>query len=222
MIKKGEPGVVNVMSSFFWRKRWLVRGLVLTAMLIAVSQPFAMPSSFDANEVAVAETNMWKAYYTGNAPVLVGHLVGLLHSQFDIPLQRTQPIAGLLAKAAMNFRMARSNYDVVVLPDLKKAYYLLQQALDESFDPERVARADLAWWVARRTPGQNSPETVGKKIAAYYTALYGKNHPDFQNAGILRAKAADVRDASGKQVNWQQIEKLLKQSYTVLVRALSA
>jgi hypothetical protein len=43
--------------------------------------------------------------------------------------------------------------------------------LHAGFDPRAVARAELAWWVARRTPGQDSPERIGRLMAEAYARL---------------------------------------------------
>ena len=51
------------------------------------------------------------------------------------------------------------------MPDLEAAYSTARDWLDAGFDPPAVARAELAWWVARRIPGQNSVEQVGGLIA---------------------------------------------------------
>ncbi len=67
----------------------------------------------------------------------------------------------------------------------------------------------------RRTPGQDSPEEVGRSIARLYTILYGETNPDILEAGLLRAQAADLRDRHG---DWKEIETLLRQSYNALAR----
>ena len=40
------------------------------------------------------------------------------------------------------------------------------------FDPAAVARAELAWWVARRMPGENDPANVGRLIATVNARIY--------------------------------------------------
>lgn len=85
---------------------------------------------------------------------------------------------------------------------------------------DAVARAELGWWVARRTPGRNSPAQVGAEIANLYALLYGKTNPNLQKAGLLRAKAAYLRDQGGNSPDWQEVERLLRESYEALVVGL--
>jgi hypothetical protein len=107
-----------------------------------------------------------------------------------------------------------------VLDDLTEAYSMIRRASGGSFNPKEVAKAELAWWIARRTPGQNSPEQVGKKISELYALLYGHNDPAFLKAGVLRAQAAKLRDMEGKDTDWQKVEDLLRKSYQELGKVI--
>ena len=80
--------------------------------------------------------------------------------------------------------------------------------------------AELDWWVARRTPGSDSVEEVGRLIAYLYTVLFGENQPAFERAGLLRAQAAHIRDEGGASCNWGMVEKLLHESYQALQEGL--
>ena len=84
-----------------------------------------------------------------------------------------------------------------------------------------VARAELAWWVARRTQGQNSAEQVGKLIAREYELLYDVPSQQLFTAGFLRAQAGALRDAQAQSPDWYEIARLLQQSYIDLRTALS-
>src|SRR5712692_3817926 len=87
------------------------------------------------------------------------------------------------------FGDARANYDIV-LPDLENAYGTAKNWLHAGFDPRAVARAELAWWVARRMPGEDSPERVGDLMAEAYALLYEAPRSHVTRAAILRAQAA--------------------------------
>ncbi len=170
-------------------------------------------SEFNPEKLAQMETQMWQAYYSGNKTELGLLLISILRSQYGLSLLEAKNIGELLASSAMKFRAAESDYETVALPDLTKAYSRIKKNTDASFDPEKAARAELAWWVARRTPGQNSAEQVGEKITELYVILYGHTSPAFVNAGQLRAKAAELRDSGKENPDWHQIEKILRQSY---------
>ena len=85
-----------------------------------------------------------------------------------------------------------------------------------------VARAELAWWVARRVPGQNSPEQVGRLIAQEYALLYETSAENVGAAALLRAKAASMRDAQADRPDWPAIAQLLRASYDELLAALAS
>ena len=108
-----------------------------------------------------------------------------------------------------------------MLPDLEAAYTTARQWERASFDPSAVARAELAWWVARRIPGQNSPSQVGGLIADEYALMYEVPKPAVEKAALLRAQAGALRDAEAARPDWSTIERLLQESYSDLHRALA-
>jgi len=204
------------------KPRYLLGSALGVLVLLAVFLfrfVFAAPS-YDAVKIAEAETKMWQAYYSGDQIQLGFHLVGLLRSQYGLSLLEAKAIGEALARAAIAFLSAKGNYEQVALPDLIQAYSLIQSETGASFDPEEVAKAELAWWIARRTPGEDSPEQVGEKIARQYILLYGLDEPSFHEAGLLRARAARLRDLSGATADWAQVENLLIESYSVLAEAI--
>jgi hypothetical protein len=176
--------------------------------------------AFDADKVGGAEARMWQAYYTGSKAEIALELISLLRNQHGLSLPQATAIANQLAAAAMKFHSARGNYEQIVLGDLTEAYRLIGQASGAAFNPEEVARAELAWWVARRIPGQNSAEQVGEKIAELYGLIFEKDPAAFRTAGLRRAQAARLRDSGGKDADWPRIENLLKESYRELNQAL--
>ena len=93
--------------------------------------------------------------------------------------------------------------------------------LRADFDPAAVARAELAWWVARRTPGRNDAAIVGDLIADEYALLYETSRDLVMLPAHLRAEAAALRDANAANPDWDTIGRLLQQSYAALSRALS-
>ena len=203
-------------------KRWLSRAAIVVAILAAFTLAFALtpprgPRSmreFDAARVADLEVRMWQAYYGKERARLFGLLVKLLHEQYHYSWA-TATVEGLhLARAA-------ANYDVV-LPDLETAYARLRSWTRGGFDPRAVARAELAWWVARRIPGQNSPEQVGRLIAEEYALLYETSRERVAEAALLRAEAAALRDAHATTPDWNAIARLLQQSYRELLLVVAS
>jgi hypothetical protein len=209
----------NIMANFrtLWKPAVAVGILIFIVLVIS---RIADRPPFDPNKIAVAETRMWKAYYSGD-PITVGReLVGLMRSQFGLSIGDSMEVSQHLAVAAAKFQSMRGNYGPAVLPDLEQAYTRLKELSGEAFDPKEAARAELDWWVARRTPGIDSPEEVGRRIAHLYAVLYGEDRPGFHTAGRLRAQAAELRDMGGAQCDWIEVERLLRESYQALVKAL--
>jgi len=195
--------------------KWPVLVVVAVSAVVLHRTVLDRPS-FDAEKVAQAETKMWRAYYSGDRTQLGLQMISLLCSQHGISLPQAKRAGELLAQAAMGFRSTEGNHESVILGELTEAYRIIRQASGAPYDPQEVARAELAWWVARRTPGQGSDEQVGSRIAELYALLYGRSDPAFQQAGMLRARAARLRDSGGDQTDWHRVESLLTDSYRIL------
>ena len=124
-----------------------------------------------------------------------------------------------LARAAETFSTHRDGYDVV-LPDLTHAYAILRDWTGANFDASAVARAELAWWVARRTPEEDTAEHVGGLIADENALIYGVSRDRVLVASILRARAGKLRDDGGDEADWNEVGRLLRASYRALYDAV--
>ncbi len=176
---------------------------------------------FNPPRLADLEVRMWQAYYAKERLRLFGLLVTMLHEQYHYSWA-TATLEGFhLARAAATFGDLRGGYDAV-LPDLEAAYAKAKSWTQAEFDPRAVARAELAWWVARRVPGQNSAEQIGGLIADEYALLYETSRARVEAAALLRAQAAALRDAQAGRPDWDRIGRLLLQSYSELRSALSS
>jgi hypothetical protein len=175
---------------------------------------------FDPDRVADLELRMWQAYYANERLRLFALLVTTLREQYHYPWT-TATVEGFhLARAASTFSGLTGRYETV-LPDLERAYETVARWHHAGFDFHAVARAELAWWVARRTPGANDPEQVGRLIAEEYALLYETPLADVLSAGLLRAEAAALRDREAGQPDWAAIGALLRDSYRELRARLS-
>ena len=202
---------------------WLIRNRLTKVIRVSIFVLVIMCQNLtgavqliNPDVMANAEVQMWKAYYAGDKNTLYNKLVELICKQHGLPLTEGTKIAELFANSIMKFNITRDNYESDVLPDLTKAYSSIKLTTGGSFDANKVAKLELAWWIARRTPGQDSVDQVGKKIAKLYAALYGKDHHSLLKAGYLRAKAAKLRDVGGANADWTEVQELLKQSYKIL------
>jgi hypothetical protein len=175
--------------------------------------------AFDPDRTAELELDMWQAYYAGRNVRLFTDLVTLNHDQYRYTWARAAHAGFHLARAASTFAKIRSDYDQV-LPDLERAYSIAKEWTNASFDPKRVARAELAWWVARRVPGQDGPEQVGALIADLNALLYSVPRERVLDASVLRARAGRLRDEGGARADWTQVGRLLRESYRALHAAV--
>ncbi len=203
-----------------FKKILILMGVLGLALLMLPTVWSDTHFKMDPGKVAAAESRMWQAYYANDHVALRQELTNLLRSQFGISASDAKDIGVTLASAAMKFESTENNYKLTILPDLERAYSLLKNKLDISFDPKEAARAELDWWVARRTPGGNSVEEVGRLIAYLYSVLFGRNQPAFERAGLLRAQAAHIRDEGGASCNWGMVKRLLHESYQALQEGL--
>ena len=202
---------------------------MVAAMLTVFGLAFALtpPSGprsmrqFDADRLATLEVHLWQAYYDKERVHLFGLLVTLLHEQYHLSWAGATLEGFHLARAASTFG-ALEDHDDVVLPDLEAAYEKIRSWTGASFDPRAVARAELAWWEARRIPGRNSPEQVGQLIAEEYALLYESSVAAMSAPALLRAQAAAIRDAKAEHPDWSAIARLLQQSYRELREALAS
>lgn len=209
--------------------RWRARLAIALAIVIAFAIAFAVtpprgPRSmrqFRPARLAELEVGMWQAYYAKERVRLFTLLATLLREQYRYSWAIATIEAFHLARAAATFGDLTGNYDVV-LPDLEAAYGRARSWTDAAFDARAVAKAELAWWVARRIPGQNSPEQVGRLIADEYALLYETTPENVGAAALLRARAAAIRDAHADHPDWSEIASLLRASYEELLAALAS
>ena len=199
--------------------------LIAAAFLLAFAfTPPRGPRStrqFNADRLAGLEVRMWQAYYGRERVRLFSLLVTLLRERYHYSWA-TAAVEGFhLARAAATFGDVTDHYDVV-LPDLEAAYEKVRSWTDAGFDPRAVARAELAWWVARRLPGQNSPEHIGALIADEYALLYESTRERMSSAALLRAQAGALRDAHAEAPDWSAVTGLLQASYRELQLALAS
>ena len=176
--------------------------------------------SFDPDRLADLEVGMWQAYYAKEHVRLFALLVTLLHEQYRYSWADAAREGFHLARAASRFGDLRGGYDQV-LPDLEAAYQRTRDWTGAHFDPRAVAQAELAWWVARRTPGQNSPEQVGRLMADEYALLYETTPDRVARAALLRAEAGALRDSEAQAPDWDAIRRLLDASYRDLLASLT-
>ena len=209
--------------------RWLARLALLLTLVAAFGAAFTLtpprgPRSmrrFDAGRVAELELRMWQAHDAKQRVHLFTLLATTLRERYRYSWATAAVEAFHFARAATAFGDLQGNYDVV-LPDLEAGYATMRSWMAAGFDPRAVARAELGWWVARRMPGQSSPEQIGDLMADEYALLYETSRERVAPAARLRAEADALRGADADHPDWMAIGLLLQQSYRELLMALSS
>jgi hypothetical protein len=179
-----------------------------------------MSLDFDPVKTGQSEAKMWQYYYTNRKAMLALEMFQFMRGQFGASLKTAYEVAEPMARGASEFYGIREGYNERVLPKLEESYARLAIACGKDWDAKALAEAELAWWVARRTPGENSPEQVGALIAKLYTEIYRVSNPEVDRAGFLRAQAAALRDEGGVNTDWDRVESLLVESYTALQKGI--
>jgi hypothetical protein len=201
-----------------WRRWVLALGALAALGVFALVVP---PSGsralkdFDPVRTADLEVDMWQAYYAKQNLRLFWGLVQVTRGQYGYSWLQSLRASFHLARAAATFGNARSDYEQV-LPDLEAAYRIARDWTDASYDPAVLAKAELAWWVARRVPAERSPENVGRLIAEVNGMLYGVPPARVLEASVLRAQAGRLRDEGGVNADWAEVSRLLHESFAKL------
>lgn len=224
-----RPPAKAIISPPMTRQRRVALVLASGALLGACVAYFALrpppgPRSlrvFDPDRVAELEVGMWQAYYRKERLRLFSSLVTMLHEQYRYSWARAARSGFHLARAAATFGEARSGYERV-LPDLEVSYRMARDWTGARYDPAAVARAELAWWVARRVPAQSDPGNVGRLIGKMYALYYEVPEERVNDAGLLRARAGHLRDEGGPDADWEEVSRLLHASYRSLRGAVSS
>jgi hypothetical protein len=111
----------------------------------------------------------------------------------------------------------KGDYDTV-LPDHERAFTMTKDWTGAGYPA--VARAELAWWVARSDPATDAVDNVGRLIADTYGTFYDVPISRVAAAGRLRAEAAALRDRGGRLADWRKVSELLRLSYRQLYEAV--
>jgi hypothetical protein len=177
--------------------------------------------AFDAAEVGKLDTDMWRSYYERRETRLFRELITLLRGQFGMtPLEATKS-AYHAARAAFVFKDGKNRTDYEkALPDIEEYYEEIADRSQESFDPEKVAKLELEWWILHR---ERSPE-LANALAELQSAIYGVPAEKFAEHARLRAEAMVLRDDRSTEItdeDWRRIGDTLNRSWQSLHEAVN-
>ena len=183
--------------------------------------------SFDADEVARLETEMWRSYYDRKRARLFFQLGELLRTQYRFPYWQSQRVAYHAAKAAFVFKDGHSRTDYErALPDLVAFYTAIRRASNVNFDPQRAAQLELEWWIVHRERKRHQPGDLARALADTAAEIYQVPPARLAEHARLRAEAMTIRDdtaAAGgvSEADWARIDQLLHESWRSLHQAVN-
>jgi hypothetical protein len=196
---------------------------LLAAGLYAAAPWHADLSGFDAARMGEREMLMWRHYYERRYVALAADLYAGAHEDFGFSPWDSVRLAVAAADAARRFQPSRNAAEAqAALPSLVAYYRCLAGAAPQPVEPETAARAELAWWQARREAVP--PAEYGLLIARVWTLLYGVEGGTVRAAGVVRAEAMAYRDAHATDItehDWAVIADQLVQSYMRLKTAIA-
>lgn len=179
--------------------------------------------AFDPDALAHAEADMWRAYYDKRYLALFGNLYSLSRGQFGFSPLDSVRLAVSAAGAARTFQPTKSRTAAqAALPQLVTYFGVLAKGAPVSFDLETAARTELDWWQARREG--RSADTYGPTVAKVSALIYGVDNARVREAGVLKAKAMDYRDARGQAMteqDWALVTEQIRASYRALKQGLA-
>lgn len=101
---------------------------------------------------------MWKSYYSHERLRMFGQLAELLRTQYHLSFWTSRVGAYHAARAAVVFQAGHGRQDYErALPGLVLYYRLILKNSSTPFDVEKVARAELEWWIVHRERSRHQP-----------------------------------------------------------------
>lgn len=177
-------------------------------------------------EIARNEVQVWKAYYKQDVEGIKQSVSKFLQDQYRVILN--SDMIDVYTRAVFVFaktdqKASQEVYQKTVFPLLSEAFKTIRSGSSLSFNPDLLAQAELAWWVARRQDESCNVENVGQLMQESYRLLYGGKREDYARTSLLRAMAARYRDLSHdtfsegiKEEDWTTVETILVRAYQAL------
>src|SRR5437868_12578759 len=178
--------------------------------------------SFDPDELARIETDMWRAYYARQRVRLFNQMTELMRTQYNFPFLRSNSAANDAAKAAFLFKdgHSRSDYEKA-LPNLISFYSAIRKIAHADFHVNRAARFELEWWIVHRERQRHPPGDLARALAELPAEIYGVPAEKLMEHARLRAEAMTIRDDKAEEgglteSDWKRIDDLLHKSWRSL------
>lgn len=213
------------------KRRWVVAALALLLLLFVLVDLYSPRSaslrSFNPDEVARLDTEMWRSYYAKERLRLFNQLSELLRTQYNLPFLRSNQVAYQAARAAFVFKDGRGREDYSkALPYLVSYYSSIRKVSDIPFDVDRAAELELEWWIVHRERKKHAPGDLERALAELAAEIYRMPAEPFMEHARLRAEAMEIRDTKAEaggvsEADWSRIDALLHDSWRSLWQAVN-
>jgi hypothetical protein len=183
----------------------------------------------DPRKLAAYEKENYVAYYRKDWAKLLRVSVGLVKQSFGLTWLQAVYGAYLIARAEVAFAPFPENDLPKAEAYITRFYRFLKRVRHAGFEPARVARLELNWWIVHRKCFGNAENgELVEALTSLYAEAYGIDPGKVREAARLRAAGmlySDLWVNAGKPAKSplldQEYEALL-QSYTALKSAIAA
>jgi hypothetical protein len=212
---------------------WLVllggAALLVWALVVPPAPPSvgARLTAFEPERLATLEQEAWEAYYYRQWPRLFWLLLQIMRTQFGLSWAQAAYAAVLNTQAQLAFaRQGDAGGEAEAT--MRRFYALVREPIGGAYDVDRVAAAEVRWWVIHRHR-QEYPDSsaLTQAIADLYAELYSVPAASVEEAAHGRVRAMELSDrwiAEGQQAGsplLQQVRAELLTGYRDLKAALT-
>jgi hypothetical protein len=199
--------------------------MIVALILLVYTGFFATPvgsrveGAFDPDVLAHREAAVWRAEGAGEDFSVYFAMVLQMREQERYTWFRAAQAGFYSARALMTFDGVHSHYEQV-LPDLEDAATIERDWMITPMNPADVARAELNWWMSRRSRDFHTVDAVSSLMADAYGARYHMDADRLRAAATLRTQALLQWDESRSDPDWTSIERRLAEAYKALKNVL--
>lgn len=194
-------------------------GLFVYTVFFATPTGAHGAGDFDPEELASRQTAVWQSVRAHEEFALYVNVVRMLREEHQYTWYKAAVAGYYLSKAMSEFTEMKQRFERV-LPDLQAAAEIERDWHQAKFDPALAARAQLTWWVTRKLPNLNGSDNVAPLTAQDLAVRYQISTERMMPAAALLLQAADLRDTSAIDPDWNTITKILIESNKALRGAL--
>lgn len=178
-------------------------------------------TQFNFQKMARLDSDMWRAYYNHQFFKLFLLLIQLMKTQFRFNWFTTLRLAYYSGTAAAYYRIKKHKGvdNDRVLRKLSRFYKLISSNATETFDYEKAAKLELAWWDIHRRSYKNNAE-LEQSLADGMAAIYNIPASKLREYAHYRAEAMILPrhegDSQSTPTDWEAITNMLVKAWESL------